>query len=191
MSDGNCVAEKSCGTGAATCDKSTGKATKCNGGYKLLSNGTCEICPAGTYAKAGSQVCSPCNDYYWSNPGSASCGRIQIKITYSHWNNNNEAGRTCAASKQQWFNAGTTVQCNNATFGDPAVGRGKGCGAECAHLSSEGQTIELGSCRKLPCDIYGRSGDRTIKLNADGTADGKGSGWSNTYSRVSSNMVRW
>ena len=67
--------------------------------------------------------------------------------------------------------------CNNSTFGDPAIGKNKGCGGICSHLLSENYTMGL-DCKTLPC-IISQSGKRYIRLRPDGKYETKGDGWSN------------
>ncbi len=67
LSNGTCVAEKSCGSNCSVCDKTTGKCTTCASGYSLI-NGRCnkleqiEITPSGCSANqqdCGSTGCCP------------------------------------------------------------------------------------------------------------------------------------
>ena len=70
-SDGTLRECKNClTTGVAACNSTTGKVTSCSSGYGL-SNGTCSICPAGTYSAGGTAGCSPCPAGTYSSAGGA------------------------------------------------------------------------------------------------------------------------
>lgn len=155
------------------------------GTYGVIA-GKCEKCPAGTYSDVvgatSPSVCKKCPDYHWSDAGSSSCGKIKIHLWYAYWSNDNAMDRNCSRATSKWFYADAVVNCNNATFGDPAYGKGKGCGGPCAHIASEGASFPL-TCKSLPCVISAGS-DRQIRLTADrkmqcfGASWGITSGWS-------------
>lgn len=122
-----------------------------------------------------SSTCQKCADYYWSDAGASSCGRIKIHLWYSYWSNDNAMDRSCSRSTHKWFDANTTVKCNNDTFGDPAYKKKKGCGAPCGHIASEGDSFPV-TCKSLPC-VISRGSDRQIRLTPDKKMQCYGSSW--------------
>ena len=62
------------------CDKCSDDSTceTCSAGYKIDDDDQCIICPAGTYAEAGSDTCTPCDDDEYSEEGSGSCSSNSV-----------------------------------------------------------------------------------------------------------------
>lgn len=155
------------------------KCEVCPKGYYCVGDNEKKPCPAGKYLpKVGGESeesCLSCEDYYWSDAGSSMCGKIKIRQWYSHWNNDNVMDRACSRSTYKWFDADSTVKCDNATFGDSAIGLGKGCGAPCGHITGEGNSYNI-NCKSLPCVISAGS-DRQIRLTANGKMECFGKSW--------------
>ena len=141
--------------------------SNCKAGYKCTDNGKGEICPAGTFAKAGDTECTPCQKYYWSDKGSEKCNKIMIKIRYGH-----DRGTHAIYDNAKWFWGNSIVHCNNATFGDPIVGQKKYCGFAQNDFAEENQTFKL-NCKKIPCDLYGNKSYfyARVHINDAGDAD--------------------
>ena len=74
LSNGSCVAEKSCGANCSVCDKTTGKCTTCESKYSLI-NGTC-LRPSMrcldlncSDCDTSTGTCKACKSGYWLNGG--------------------------------------------------------------------------------------------------------------------------
>ncbi len=168
-------------TGKSSCDS-------CPAGYACSGGSAMKKCEAGRYAAGGNSICANCPEYYWSDAGASTCNPIMIKITYSHWDSG--VNKDCNMANSAWFYAGNNFTCNNSTFGDPAIGKGKSCGGKCSHFLSENHTMGL-DCKTLPCILSGNGGSRYIRLRPDGKYETKGDGWSNNWVLNNDIMVKW
>ena len=147
--------------GAGSCTRckpgtySTGGAGQCSpcpsGQYNNTEGATsCQKCSGGTYAGGiGNTSCSRCPDYHWSSAGAGSCGRIQLRFYYWFWSKDWSSQKF-----SKWFNAESTMSCNNETFGDPLYRVPKSCGSDSWHIVKEDSSITL-NCPSLPCRIRG------------------------------------
>lgn len=182
-----------CGTGTVSAG-GTSACTPCGAGQQPNSTqSACLTCPAGTYNSPNGRGCSACPDYTWSSAGSKYCGDISIRLYRSHWDDN--VFRSCPLGSWRRVFVGSSITCNwdmyisqddvasllgVANYGVSLINNhGKilvnyiaaqdgHCGPGCDHIWSNGSTINLTTCKKLPCEIVGSDGKRKIRLDPDG-----------------------
>ncbi len=192
-----CPAGKYCPTGIASpinCELGTYAAEgstycqTCPAGYYCPTPSTKTACPTGTFSQQSGaihkEVCQSCPNYYWSDPGSTKCGKIQIRIHASYWN---EYTNTCSKSSYIWmyasekeYGARCQYRCDGNwcgwTGGDPAPYKLKGCGRACSHWigqeSSKGKYIpKIFDCKKFPCTGTGAYGTKETYTYPDKEGD--------------------
>ena len=133
----------SCGPGVEFCHNITGKIRSCRKGY-YLANEKCNMCPSGYYCPEGATVPTKCPEYYWSNRGWSQCGKIEVKLMYSKYDNPDTGAGQRSCSK--WvpitdFEKGVT--CGNNLCGDPYYGHKGGCGLGGTWVVTEGDTLKF------------------------------------------------